>query len=192
MLTGGEMTDYILKKKEGFEFSELSAANILKQVIIGISYCHSEKIVHRDLKPENIMIEKVPGKEGENLKVRIVDFGFAKCFDNQLSDVLGTPYFIAPEVIENKPYNEKCDIWSFGVIAYFTLSGKFPFDAYSRYELFRKIKKGKYDMKCKTYLFLTLKDGVWEGVSDLAKDFLKKALVVNPANRASAKQLAEH
>ena len=85
-----------------------------------VNYCHKNNIVHRDLKPENILLEQ--NKEFDQIK--IIDFGTSLVYDpsKPLDEKLGTPYYIAPEVL-NTSYNSKCDIWSVGVITYILLSG---------------------------------------------------------------------
>jgi calcium-dependent protein kinase len=83
-----------------------------------LNYCHQKNIVHRDLKPENILLDK------DQAKITIIDFGTAMKFvkGEKLTQKFGTPYYIAPEVLK-KTYDEKCDIWSIGVIMYLLLCG---------------------------------------------------------------------
>jgi serine/threonine protein kinase len=87
---------------------------------------HKQSITHRDLKPENILLES---KNIDTLDIKIADFGFSCIFDPDegLDLVLGSPLYMAPEIIEGKIYNEKVDIWSIGVITYMLLSGRNPF-----------------------------------------------------------------
>ncbi len=87
---------------------------------------HSKNIVHRDLKPQNILLE---GKTDKNCEIKISDFGFSCFFDPSegLELVLGSPLYMAPEIIQNKIYNEKVDIWSIGVITYMLLTKRNPF-----------------------------------------------------------------
>jgi len=122
---GGELFDEILQRGK---FSERDGAVLMKQVLSCINYCHQSNIVHRDLKPENILLEQ--NKEFDQIK--IIDFGTSLVYDpnRNLDEKLGTPYYIAPEVL-NKNYNEKCDIWSAGVITYILLSGMPPFNGQS-------------------------------------------------------------
>lgn len=140
LCSGGELFDFILK--EG-HVPEKEAAIIMKHVLACVNYCHINKIVHRDLKPENILLEA----NSENFDdLKIIDFGTSQYFNPQtlsesgdecdidgpgshsqhgLSQVIGTPFYIAPEVLK-KNYGSKCDIWSCGVIAYMMLSGTPP------------------------------------------------------------------
>jgi len=122
---GGELFDEILQRGK---FSERDGAVLMKQVLSCINYCHQANIVHRDLKPENILLEQ--NKEFDQIK--IIDFGTSLVYDpsRSLDEKLGTPYYIAPEVL-NKNYNQKCDIWSCGVITYILLSGVPPFNGQS-------------------------------------------------------------
>ena len=105
----------------------------MEQVFAGINYCHMKHIVHCDLKPENLLLETnvsssdLGGKT--KFKVKLIDFGTSQKFegDTKLTERYGTPYYIAPEVLK-KNYNEKCDIWSLGVILYILLVGYPPFN----------------------------------------------------------------
>jgi calcium-dependent protein kinase len=96
---------------------------------------------YRDLKPENILLEQ--NKDFDQLK--IIDFGTSLVFDTSkpLDEKLGTPYYIAPEVL-NKKYNEKCDLWSCGVITYIILSGIPPFNGQNDQEIMKKVRAGKF------------------------------------------------
>ena len=100
------------------------------------------------MKPENIMFAD---KNSDNIK--IVDFGFAKVADPKkgLNEALGTPLYIAPEILNKEKYSCKVDIWSTGVIAYQMLSGKAPFMAKSKAGLFAAIKKGYVDFSSKIW-----------------------------------------
>lgn len=118
---GLELFDYLITKGT---FSEKNAAIILHQVLCSISYAHKKNIVHRDLKPENIMILNSNKNE---LNIKIIDWGFSTIFnpDKPLIDNYGTAYYVAPEVL-HKNYDQKCDIWSCGVILYLMMIGSPP------------------------------------------------------------------
>jgi calcium-dependent protein kinase len=122
LCNGGELFERI---SEQHTFSERDAANIIKQVLSAINYCHQRNIVHRDLKPENLLLDK----DSVNPKVTIIDFGTSGIIDpaKKMSQKFGTPYYIAPEVLK-KNYDQKCDLWSCGVILFILLCGYPPFN----------------------------------------------------------------
>jgi serine/threonine protein kinase len=94
--------------------------------------------LYRDIKPENILLER---ENPNNLNIKITDFGFA-CFYKKGEDkkeVLGSPLYMAPEIVKELPYDHKVDIWSVGVIAYILLSGRPPFKGNSKLEIFASI-----------------------------------------------------
>ena len=173
---GGELFDEIVARGK---FSEKDAALLMKQVLSCINYCHSNKIVHRDLKPENILLEQ--NKEFDQIK--IIDFGTSLVFDEnkKLDEKLGTPYYIAPEVLA-KNYGPKCDIWSCGVITYITLSGIPPFNGASDQEIMKKVKSGKFSFA----------DPVWATMSADAKDFITQLLTLDDKKRPSAEEALKH
>lgn len=112
----------------------------MKQLFSAINYFHENNIIHRDLKPENILLEQ--GKDMSQIK--IIDFGIS-VFNKgvNLTDSIGTPYYIAPEVWK-KNYSKECDLWSAGVIMYIMLTGTPPFNAPTDWEIKEKVLKGKY------------------------------------------------
>lgn len=123
--------------------SEVEAADIMKEVLAALVYCHSSNIVHRDLKPENILLET----NEKGVTVKIIDFGAAQIFDpkQKMSEKSGTSYYIAPEVLKHS-YTSKCDIWSVGVILYVLLCGYPPFDGKTDDDIMAAVVKGKYTM----------------------------------------------
>ena len=135
---GGELFDKIGEKGS---FTKNEAAWIMKQLLSAVNYIPSNNIVHRDLKPENILLDT---KHDNNI-IKIIDWGTARFFDNskKMNRISGTPYYIAPEVLAEK-YDEKCDIWSCGVILYILLCGYPPFNADIDELILEKIKAGKF------------------------------------------------
>jgi len=133
-LEGGELYDLILTMQK---FSEKDAVKIIRQILLGLNYMHKKNIIHRDIKPENILLES---KDINNVVVKITDFGFAKCYDPQtfegLDDILGSPLYMAPEIVKKMKYDAKVDIWSLGVMVYIILSGKPPFSWKTKDEIF--------------------------------------------------------
>jgi len=110
------------------------------EISLGISYLHSKKILHRDLKTLNIFLTRNDG-------VRIGDLGVARVLEqDQLAHTfVGTPLYLSPEICEERPYNEKSDIWALGCILYEMATFKHPFNASNQGALILKILKGKFD-----------------------------------------------
>ena len=173
LCTGGELFDYITGKGH---LSESIAANIMRQLLSAVSYCHQNHIVHRDLKPENLLLDVAP-KDTQPISIKVIDFGTSCLFgDNQkLKQRLGTAYYIAPEVLSMN-YNEKCDLWSCGVIMYILLSGAPPFGGQTDDEILRRVKTGKFNFAHEC----------WRTISDLAKNLIRKMLNMDPKARPSA------
>ena len=122
----------------------------MKQVMSAVAYCHEKKIVHRDLKPENLVFIN----KDENSDLKVIDFGTSRSFnpDEKMKKRLGTPYYIAPEVLKRE-YNEKCDVWSCGVILFILLSGYPPFCAGSENEIINLILIGKFTFDRNSLIF---------------------------------------
>lgn len=117
------------------------------------------------MKPENILLEH---SDSTNFNVKITDFGFA-CFfkpEQRITETLGSPLYMAPEIILEKTYDNKVDIWSIGVITYILLSGRPPFKGRSKQEIFKSILQGE----------LLFDFQIWDKISSEAKDFITKAL----------------
>jgi calcium/calmodulin-dependent protein kinase I len=176
LVEGLELFDKIVDRGN---YSEKDAANIVKQILEAVKYLHEEGIVHRDLKPENLL----SAGEGEGEVVKVADFGFAKNFgEEKLVTSCGSPGYVAPEVLTEDSYTNAVDMWSVGVIIYILLSGYPPFYDESPPKIFKKITEAKYDFD----------DPVWDDISDLAKDLIRKLLVKDPSERLSAKKCLKH
>lgn len=163
---------------------------IFYQVISAVSFMHQKGIIHRDIKPENILLEEISEENRldianfyKNVNVKIIDFGTSNFYDKKkkLNEIVGSPYYIAPEVLTGE-YNEKCDIWSCGVLLYVMLIGNTPFDADTRNELLFKIVNQEIDYS----------DENWENISSKAKNLVKKMLDRNPDTRYSAEDVRKH
>lgn len=163
LMQGGELFDRIM---DVHHFSERKAAEIFMQILSAVNYLHNHKIVHRDLKPENILFD------GDNIK--LIDFGTSREFDpnTKMKGTHGTPYYIAPEVLQHS-YNEKCDVWSCGVILYILLSGSPPFNGNNDDEILNAVQRGQYSFDLPEF----------EQISDYAKRLITKMLTFNPKHR---------
>ena len=192
-LCGGTLLERLMEKMEddGETFSEKDAAIIFKQIISAINYCHKKGIVHRDLKMENVLFVD----KGNNLDIKIIDFGLSQYSKFQLTSLndlivgdktitmfekVGTAHYVSPEVLKGK-YNQKCDIWSAGVILYAMLSGTFPFKGKSDKEIYKSILKRKYEYP----------DKIWKKISKEAKDLINNMLC-KQEKRFSAEQVLNH
>ena len=177
-LEGGELFDVIIS--QGF-FSELDAARIMKQLLSAVNFLHSKNIVHRDLKPENIMLTSKP--VDNKFEIKIIDFGTAKIFDPRykMSEFIGTSYYIAPEVLKEH-YNEKCDIWSCGVILYILLCGYPPFNGNSNLDIFHHIKNSQP-------IFI---GDEWSDITKEGIELIKQMLTRNIQKRPSAETCLNH
>ena len=178
---GGELFDKILIRIDKNEmYSEREACAIIKQIVGAIEYCHNKGIAHRDLKPENLLYLKEGDEEDNPLK--IVDFGLSKKYDVQkhLTSKVGSVYYVAPEILDGN-YNEKCDIWSTGVILFILLTGEPPFNGPENKVIFNKIKSYKYDFS----------NDKWKNISLEAKDLISKMLIPQE-KRLSASQVLQH
>ena len=188
--TGGDLFQKINEFAEKDKsFSEKEAVKIFKQLMSAVSYCHNQGICHRDLKPDNIIfLNKEPDSP-----IKIVDFGLSKIFGeikpimkgnkiekNIMSLRVGTAYYMAPEVIQGN-YDNKCDIWSCGVILYILLCGYPPFDGDNENDIIKAITKKKYSFP----------EEEWKSVSDDAKDLIKHMLC-DPDKRFNAQNVLNH
>jgi len=93
-----------------------------------LEYFHNINIVHRDLKLENVMFTS---NDFDDLNLKLIDFGFASKFEreNGMSLILGSPLYMAPELVKREKYDDKVDIWALGCIMYLLLSGQTPFQS---------------------------------------------------------------
>ena len=165
MCSGGELFDRIIEKAGSGNHTEKDAARLMIQILDALEYCHERNIIHRDLKPENFLFRD----KSEDSDLVIIDFGLSREFDKSsegfMKTRLGTPYYIAPEVLSRR-YDAACDLWSTGVIMYILLCGSPPFWGDEDAEIFNKIRKHhKIDFP---------RDLGWDKVSEEAKDLIRK------------------
>ncbi|KAI3431898.1 uncharacterized protein J3R85_007767 [Psidium guajava] len=173
---GGELFDRIIQKGH---FSEREAAKLIKTIVGVVEACHSLGVMHRDLKPENFLFDT----PDDDAKLKATDFGLSVFYKpgEAFSDVVGSPYYVAPEVLR-KHYGPEVDVWSAGVILYILLSGVPPFWAETESGIFRQILQGKLDFV----------SDPWPSISDSAKDLIKKMLERDPRKRLSAHEVMCH
>ena len=180
---GGELMQRVEKLEN---LNEHKIANIFKQILLSIEYCHQNTIVHRDLKPENFMF----ASEKDDAKIKLIDFGLAtrltkhkkghKSVLNGIKSRVGTIIFMAPEVIK-QDYSYKCDLWSAGVILYILIWGQAPFYENDEYETISKILD--YDFE--------FTQDIWNVVTPELKDMINHLLVPED-ERFSAEEALNH
>ncbi|CAE8675719.1 unnamed protein product, partial [Polarella glacialis] len=159
--------------------SELASRHVAFQLLEGIGYMHSHKVIHRDLKPENVLVTRTflsgPEPEHEMYDVKIGDFGLSKVLkrvgeSDMGMTACGTLDYLAPEVFTGQ-YDERIDLWSFGVLLYMMLCGAFPFEIESWSDF-----KGLAAKRVNPL-------GAWQLVSPEAQDLAQGLLTVDPAER---------
>ncbi|XP_022146428.1 phosphoenolpyruvate carboxylase kinase 1-like [Momordica charantia] len=159
-------------------FSEAQAASIMSQLMQALAHCHRLGVAHRDIKPDNILFDEWDS-------VKLADFGSAEMFrqgEESMNGVVGTPYYVAPEVLAGKDYGEKVDVWSAGVVLYVMLAGFPPFHGESVAEIFHAVLRAN----------LRFPSRVFHSVSPAAKDLLRKMLCKDVFRRFSAEQVLRH
>ncbi|CAG9316343.1 unnamed protein product [Blepharisma stoltei] len=175
--TGGDLMDKMLKK---VNFTEKEAGEIMKKILGIVNHLHKVNICHRDLKCENFMYED----DEPNSELKLIDFGLSKKFrnsSNKMSSIVGTPYYVAPEVLKGV-YGPECDLWSAGVIMYALLCGNFPFYGENKVKIFKQIMDGNFEFT----------DSIWKEISGLAKDLIHQLLTVDVSNRITAENALHH
>lgn len=176
----GELFDYLTSV---VALSEKKTKSIMKQLFEAVEFIHSKGIVHRDLKPENILLD-------DDLNVKVTDFGFATQLaeGETLTELCGTPGYLAPELLKasmyesSEGYDKQVDIWACGVIMYTLLVGFPPFWHRKQMVMLRNIMEGKYEF-CSPE---------WDDITEAPKDLISKLLVVDPKKRLTASQALDH
>ena len=176
---GGDLFSYI--EQRNYRLPEHKAAEIIHKLSAAIYFIHSFGIVHRDLKPENILMTD----NSEKADIRLLDFGLSKIIGpgEKCTEPYGTLSYVAPEVLIEKPYDQRVDLWSIGIITYLLLCGCLPFDdEHSEREIARQTIHDQ----------VPYHPSLWNNLSKESKDFVNKLLQKNPDNRMTIKQILEH
>lgn len=178
-LAGGELFDFIA---ENTHFTETHAATVMCDLLNALSYLHSRGIAHRDVKLENLLCANSTWP----LNVKLADFGFANYVNSAnepvLSSFVGTPYYIAPEMLRSDPHGRPVDIWAGGVVLYILLSGKFPFGGKNESEYYQRV----------LYKQVYFPTDEWASVSTEAKDLVRGMLCKDPQKRLTADECLRH
>ncbi|XP_050414133.1 calcium/calmodulin-dependent protein kinase type 1 isoform X2 [Patella vulgata] len=176
LVTGGELFDRIVEKGS---YTEKDASLLIKQVLEAVDFMHERGVVHRDLKPENLLYYSAD----PDSKIMISDFGLSKMEDSGImATACGTPGYVAPEVLAQKPYGKAVDCWSIGVISYILLCGYPPFYDENDAMLFQQILKAEFEFD----------SPYWDDISESAKEFIRKLMCKDPNLRNTCKQAIAH
>lgn len=175
---GGPLLDRIVSRGS---FSENDARILLRTILSTLQFLDELGCVHRDIKPENILVDN----HSSTWPVKLTDFGLSAKMqqDQLLYDALGTPLFVAPEILNGQGYDSSCDMWSLGVVMYIVLCGYPPFP-YSETPatLIDAIIHGRYDFP----------RGEWDHVSADAKHIVCRMLEIDPSKRITPSEALNH
>eukprot|EP01026_Neomeris_dumetosa_P061957 TRINITY_DN58543_c0_g1_i4.p1 TRINITY_DN58543_c0_g1~~TRINITY_DN58543_c0_g1_i4.p1 ORF type:complete len:378 (-),score=41.01 TRINITY_DN58543_c0_g1_i4:674-1807(-) len=177
---GGELFDSIV---ESGTCSEKKAAAVFRTMVEMIHHCHELGVMHRDLKPENFLLVQKQKSTRDPPEIKATDFGLSVFFHHgeKLSELVGSPYYVAPEVLK-KSYGHEADMWSLGVILYILLSGLPPFWGDNEEQIFKMVMKGRLDFETDP----------WPRLSDAAKDCVRCLLTADVSRRATSAQILQH
>ncbi|KAK4757030.1 hypothetical protein SAY87_007157 [Trapa incisa] len=164
--------------RSGRAMAEPDAASLMKQLLLAVAHCHRLGVAHRDIKPENVFFDL------RGATVKLGDFGSAVWLGGgSVTGVVGTPYYVAPEVLTGRDYGEKVDVWSCGVIIYIMLSGGIPpFYGDSAEDIFEAVVRAN----------LRFPPKIFRSVSASAKDLIRKMVCRDASRRISAEQALRH
>ncbi|TGZ46590.1 hypothetical protein CRM22_011096 [Opisthorchis felineus] len=191
----GDMLELILGSPEG-RLTERVTKYLVTQVLIALRYLHLRSIVHCDLKPENVLLaipphnaipaldlpELSPERAHQFPQIKLCDFGFARIINEKSfrRSLVGTPAYLAPEVLKHRGYNRGIDMWSVGVILYVSLSGTFPFN--EEEDITEQIENAEFMYPSQP----------WDSVSEEAIDLITRLLQVRLRRRYSVEKSLNH
>lgn len=183
LCVGGELFDR-LDEQPDYHYTEGECARLVKQMLCAVRYLHSKGIIHRDLKLENFLFSST----SPDSELKMIDFGLSKhfCAGEIQQEAVGTPYTVAPEVIRGS-YDERCDLWAIGVIAFLVLSGDAPFGGCGGPESLMEVRSNIL-----RGIFSFEPEYIWKTVSPAARQFIKSLLVTDPQQRPTARDAQKH
>uniref|UniRef100_A0A671TBB3 Peripheral plasma membrane protein CASK n=1 Tax=Sinocyclocheilus anshuiensis TaxID=1608454 RepID=A0A671TBB3_9TELE len=180
-MDGADLCFEIVKRADaGFVYSEAVASHYMRQILEALRYCHDNNIIHRDVKPHCVLL----ASKENSAPVKLGGFGVAIQLGESglvAGGRVGTPHFMAPEVVKREPYGKPVDVWGCGVILFILLSGCLPFYG-TKERLFEAVIKGKYKMNPRQ----------WGQISESARDLVRRMLMLDPAERITVYEALNH
>uniref|UniRef100_A0AAQ4P5T9 Peripheral plasma membrane protein CASK n=1 Tax=Gasterosteus aculeatus aculeatus TaxID=481459 RepID=A0AAQ4P5T9_GASAC len=182
-MDGADLCFEIVKRADaGFVYSEAVASHYMRQILEALRYCHDNNVIHRDVKPHCVLL----ASKENSAPVKLGGFGVAIQLGESglvAGGRVGTPHFMAPEVVKREPYGKPVDVWGCGVILFILLSGCLPFYG-TKERLFEAIIKGKYKVG--------MNPRQWAHISESAKDLVRRMLMLDPAERITVYEALNH
>ncbi|KPP66135.1 serine/threonine-protein kinase 17A-like, partial [Scleropages formosus] len=176
---GGEIFNQCVAEQDE-AFKQEDVKRLMRQILEGVSFLHKNSVVHLDLKPQNILLTS-NSPLGD---IKIVDFGLSRMMSSkqELREIMGTPEYVAPEVLNYEPISTATDMWSIGVLAYVMLTGTSPFLGDDKQETFLNISQ----------INISYSEQELEGLEQPAIGFMKSLLIKEPQRRATAEDCLRH
>ncbi|CAM9613336.1 unnamed protein product [Lampetra fluviatilis] len=177
---GGEIFQQCVAEEGDGAFTESDVVRLMRQVLDGIAFLHRHNVVHLDLKPQNILLTSA-----EPLgDIRIVDLGLSRRVSSaaELREIMGTPEYVAPEILNYDPITTATDMWSMGVLAYVMLTGESPFLGGDNQETFLNVSQ----------VAVSYDEETFQGKSPRARHFIQSLLLKDPRCRATAEDCLRH
>lgn len=177
LAAGGEVQRLI---DEDEILEEKDVVRVMRQILEGISFMHDRNIAHLDIKPQNLLFTNAY----PHCDIKLCDFGISRVITKgiEIREIMGTPDYVAPEVLNYEPINLATDMWSIGVLTYVLLTGHSPFAGDSKQETFCNI----------SHVHLDFPEDLFDGISAQAKDFIRKLLQKDPSVRLTARECLNH
>ncbi|XP_022254461.1 serine/threonine-protein kinase 17B-like [Limulus polyphemus] len=177
MAAGGEL-QRVLDDQE--VIAETEASRVMRQILEGVAFLHQRGIAHLDIKPQNLLLTQA----FPQCDVKLCDFGISRRITkgSEIREILGTPDYVSPEILQYEPISLATDMWSIGVLAYVLLSGHTPFGGETKQETFWNITSG----------IVEFPEELFGSVSNDAKDFIQRLLITEPSERMTAKESLHH
>ncbi|XP_044002206.1 death-associated protein kinase related-like [Aphidius gifuensis] len=177
LASGGEL-QMVLDRDEVPE--ERQVVRLLRQILDGIAFLHSHNVAHLDIKPQNLVLTG----DFPDCDVKLCDFGISRYISHgaDIREILGTPDYVAPEVLNYESISLATDMWSVGVLLYVLLTGCSPFGGDTKQETFCNISRCRLDFP----------DDLFEDVSEEARDLMQKLMVKDPSKRLTVTECLQH